>query len=89
MDNRQKITEILNEAISDIFMQDKEYIASHHDLNFRKDLNASSIQYYPLITDLEELLDIDIDAHDFQYKSFTIGDAVEFLTELYTTQKGS
>lgn len=87
MDIRQKITETLNAAIADIFMKDEEYIASHHELNFRTDLNATSLQYYPLITDLEELLDIDIDAHDFQWKSYTIADAVDFLMEVYTAQK--
>ena len=88
MDIRQKITDVLNAAIADIFMQEKEHVAANHELNFRTDLNATSLQYYPLITELEELLDIDIDAHDFQWKSYTIADAVDFLMEVYTQQKG-
>ena len=88
MDNRQKITDVLNETIADIFMLDKAHIAAHHELNFRTDLNATSMQYFPLITELEERLDIDIDAYDFQNKSHTVGDAVDFLMDVYTAQKG-
>ena len=86
MDNTQKMTNILNEAVADIFMMETEYIAAHHELNFRKDLSASSIQYFPLITELEELLDIDIDIHEFQSKAHTIADAVVFLAGLDTEQ---
>jgi len=88
VDNTQKITNTLNETVADIFMMETEHIAAHHELNFRKDLNASSIQYFPLITELEELLDLSIDLHDFQSKAHTIADAVVFLVGLHSEQKG-
>lgn len=88
METRQKIIEVLNENIADIFMKDEEYIMAHHELNFRTDLKATSLQYYPLITEMEEQLDIELDAHDFQWKAHTIADAVEFVTNAYNEQKG-
>jgi hypothetical protein len=88
MDIRQKIVDVLNETIADIFMKDKDFIAVHHELNFRMDLNATSMQYYPLITEMEEQLDIELDAHDFQWKAHTIEDAVDFVMEAYLEQKG-
>ena len=87
MDIRQKISDILHENIADIFMMEKDHIASHPELNFRTDLKATSLQYYPLITELEDQLGIDIDAHDFQWKAHTIGEAVDFLMNLYSAQK--
>ena len=88
MDSIRMITNTLNETVADVFMMETEYIAAHHELNFMTDLIATSLQYYPLITELEELLDIDIDVHDFQSKLHTIGDAADFLVGLYTEQKG-
>ena len=79
MELRKKVEEILYKSVADVFMKDESYIVAHTDLNFRLDLNASSTQYYPLISDLEEQLDIDIDAHDFQYNAQTIAQAVDYV----------
>ena len=87
MDTRLTIAEIVNASVADIFMKDLEYIASHHELNFRTDLNATSLQYFPLITELEEQLDIELDAHDFQWKAHTIGEAVDLVLQEYLSQK--
>ena len=87
MDERERIAKILNETIADIFMLDLEYVASNPELNFRKDLKASSIQYFPLISELEEQLDIELDAHDFQWKAHTIAQAVVFVEQEYIAQK--
>ena len=89
MEARQRIIEILNEGIADIFMKDKDFIAANHDMKFRTSLKATSMQYFPLITIIEEKLDIELDAHDFQYKAHTIGEAVDYILNAYTAQKGN
>jgi len=82
-DARETVNAALYEGVADIFMLNKDDVTSHPEWNFRTDLNATSLQYYPLITDLEEKLDINIDAHAFQWEAHTVGDAVDFLMGIY------
>ena len=83
---REIVSTALFEVVADIFMLNEDDVATHPEWNFRTDLNATSLQYYPLITDLEERLDITIDAHDFQWTSHTVGDAIDFLMGIYGEQ---
>lgn len=89
MDHRQKIIEVLNKSIADIFMEDADFIAANHEMKFRTNLKATSMQYYPLISEIEEQLDIELDAHDFQYKAHTIAEAVDYVHNAYNAQKGN
>ena len=82
-DVRQKICTALYEEVADIFMLSIDDIAAHPEWNFRTDLSATSLQYFPLVTGLEEKLGITIDAHDFQWSAHTVGDAVDFLMGMH------
>ena len=84
---REQVAEVVTKGIADIFMMDASHVAGHPELNFRTDLNATSLQYFPLIADMEEKLDIELDSHDFQWIAKTVGDAVEFVYKAYTAQK--
>ena len=86
MDTREKITELLINDIADVFMLDKDYVATNHELNLREDLVANSMQYFPIITDLEEALEIDIDFHEFQNEAKTIKLAIDYILNLYNVQ---
>jgi len=86
MSIREKITEMLINDIADVFMLDKDYVESHPELNFREDLVANSMQYFPIITALEEELKIDIDFHEFQNEARTIELAIDYVLTLYNAQ---
>ena len=83
MDIREKITEVLEKDVADIFMLELDYVASHHDMRFREDLAASSVQYFPIISTLEEEFDLEIDFHEFQNEGRTIELAIDFVVDLY------
>ena len=87
MDLRDKITSMLEREIADVFMLDKTHIEAHHELKFREDLVATSLQYFPILTALEEELDIDIDFHEFQIEAKTIAQAIDYITALYIAQQ--
>ena len=87
MDIREKITDILEGAVADVFMFDREYVAANHELRFREDLATSSVQYFPIVAALEEELGIDIDFHEFQYESGTIKLAIDYVVKLYNEQR--
>ena len=86
MDIREKVTDIIESAVADVFMFDRDYVAANHGLKFREDLATSSIQYFPIVTALEEDLDIDIDFHEFQYESGTIKLAIDYVVKLFNEQ---
>jgi acyl carrier protein len=86
MDIRKKITEIMESAVADVFMFELDYVSENHGLKFREDLATSSVQYFPIVNELEEKLEIEIDFHDFQYESKTIGDAIDYVVKLYNRQ---
>jgi len=86
MDIREKVTDLIEDAVADVFMFDKDYVAANHGLRFREDLATSSIQYFPIITALGDELQIDIDFHEFQYECGTIEQAIGYVVKLYNEQ---
>lgn len=87
MFTREQIAEVVAESMADIFMMDKQDILNRPELDFRVDLNANSIQYFPLISDIEERLDIELEGHEFQWVAKTFSMAVDFVYEAYSKQK--
>lgn len=87
MQIRQRITDVMNAAIADIFMLDVDHISSHPEFDFRADLHASSIQYFPLIARIEDEFDIVIDSYAFQKRAHTIEDAISLVTKQFIEQK--
>ena len=77
-----EIADVVVSVIADAFSLDEAYIAKHPDLNFRIDLAATSMQYFFLLTELEEKLDVGMESHDFQSKAYTVADAVSYVTKL-------
>lgn len=79
---KDEIAELVIAEVADVFSLDKNYVAEHPDLNFRTDLGATSLQYFPLITELEEKLDIEMESHAFQSKAATVEAAIQYVTSL-------
>ena len=87
MDIRAKVAEVFIINMADVFMLDEEYITANPDLNFKEDLAANSIKYFPLLAALEDELGIEISLHDFQNEGKTVSLGIDYVTWLYKKQK--
>ena len=87
MDIQSQIVQAMDRVIAKTFLKDEAYIAENHQLRFKEDLSAGSMQYFPIITVLEEEFDVNIDYHVFQMHS-SIGDAIDFVLREYNLQHG-
>jgi len=86
MGTREKVIDVMERAVAEVFMFEREFVAANHELKFREDLATSSIQYFPIVAALEEELQINIDFHEFQYESGTIELAIDYVVKLYNEQ---
>lgn len=66
-------------AVADAFMMDVSQVEANTQIRLREDLGASSMQYYPLIADLEDSFGIELELHEFQYVARTVEDIVELV----------
>jgi len=86
MDIREKVAEIFITNMADYFLLDKAYIEANPDIRFKEDLAANSMKYFPLVTALEEDLNIEIDFHNFQYEGKTVALAIDYVADLCRSQ---
>ena len=84
---REKIAEIVDQIVADVFNLDPAYVAAHPELNYRTDFGATSLHYFPLLSDLEEQLNVEVENHYFQNRASTVGETIEFMDELVNGQK--
>ena len=75
------IKEKVYAAVADAFMLSAEQVAANPAVRLREDLGASSMNYYPLIADLEEAFDVEFELHDFQFRAKTVNDIVAMVAE--------
>ena len=66
-------------AMADAFMMDASQVEANTQIRLREDLGASSMQYYPLIADLEDTFGVEFELHEFQYAARTVDDIVELV----------
>lgn len=81
---REEIKEVVLKELKMVFGHD----ITDETIRFREDLAAKSLEYFPLISALEDDLDIDIEYHEFQSDAQTIGQAIDLCKKLYDAQHG-
>lgn len=86
MADRAKVEDVLYGSIADLFNLKKEDVAKQPELRFREDLAAKSMEFFPMIADLEDSLGIQIEYHDFQSECRTVGMAVDYVCKLCDEQ---
>lgn len=79
MADRKNVQNVVYQAVADAFMMDTAAIAADPSKRLREDMGATSMQYFPIISTLEDEFDLDIDLHDFQNNTRSIEDAVDFV----------
>lgn len=83
MEIKETIKSTMLTAITKAFSVEKEYLESNLNLSFFEDMNATSIQLFPIISALEDELDIEIQYQDFRRNGKTIAEAIEFVRNEY------
>lgn len=83
MQINDNIKEIMITAMAKVFSVDKDTLNNNLNLNLLDDLHATSIQYFPVISALEDALDIELQYQDFRREGKTISDAIEFVVTEY------
>lgn len=83
MEIKERVKSTMLTAIRKAFSVEKEYLESNLNLNFFEDMKASSIQLFPIISALEDELDIEIQYQDFRRNGKTIAEAIEFVRNEY------
>ncbi len=86
MATKEQIEKVLYQSLSDVFGLPVEEFAAKPELRLREDLTAKSMEYFPLIGDLEDRLGIQIEYHDFQTEAQTVGMTVEYVLALAQAQ---
>ena len=81
MATTEEIKQGVYAAVADAFMLSVEQVAANPAVRLREDLGASSMNYYPLIADLEEAFDVEFELHDFQFRARTVDDVVAMVAE--------
>jgi len=76
----------MDQIIAQIFRKDPAFIAAHHELRLKEDLNANSKQYFPIIAVFEDKYEIYMDYHMFQYAATTIETAIDYVVSEYNNQ---
>ena len=86
MANKEEVERVLYQSMAEVFGRPVEEFAANPDLRLREDLAAKSMEYFPLIADLEDKLGIQIEYHDFQTEAQTVGATVEYVCALAQAQ---
>lgn len=83
---KEKIRSEVYQAVADAFMLDVAEVETNLQKRLREDMGASSMQYLPLISTLEEECNVELDLHGFQNEARTIDGIVEYVFAEYEKQ---
>ena len=86
MADRAAISKVVYTSMAEIFNRDVSFFEEHPETRLREDLTAKSMEYFPLIADLEDMLGIQIEYHDFQTETSTVGATVDYVCALAEAQ---
>ena len=86
MDLKEKIQDVVAQAIADAFMMDVEEVKKDPTKRLREDMGASSMNYFPLISAIEDAFDIEFDFHGFQNDAKTIEQVSEYTYKVMQEQ---
>ena len=79
MNSREQIVDIYIVTLAKILEKSKEDIMSGLDASFKDDFAMTSVEFFPLIAELEEALGFEIDYHDFLVNVHTINQGADYL----------
>lgn len=78
----EKIETTVIGIVAQCTKKDVSEIEKQKDARFKEDLSLTSMEYFPIIAELEEQLNIEVDYSDFLNKALTVNDCIRYVTNL-------
>ena len=80
--NIAAVRNIVVKSVADAINKTTEEVAAQADASFSDDLGMTSVQIFPIISDLEDQLDADIDFASFLAQATSVNKTVDFVAGL-------
>lgn len=78
---RRKVEDIFASILSKLTSKTKEELLANPELKFNEDYKLTSLEYFPLIGELEDQLDLEIDYSEFLTKALSIKSGIDYICE--------
>lgn len=78
---RSQVEEIFVSILSKLTSKTKEELLANTELTFSEDYKLTSLEYFPLIGELEDQLDLEIDYSEFLTKALSIKSGVDYICD--------
>ena len=85
MATKKQVAETFVSVLAQIIEKPEAEVAANPGASFKEDYGMTSLQYFPLISEMEEKFDIEMDYSGFLLKALTVQDGIDFV---YETVKG-
>ena len=79
MDIAQEVRQAVIENVADIFMKSQEEIEANMDASYIADFAATSLDTFPLVSELEDRFDVELELHEFQASVGTPNETVGYV----------
>ena len=83
MTNDDTLSAIID-IVAQVTKRSPEDLVEQCDAHFSEELNMTSIQLFPILADIEERFDIDIDYSEFLAKATSINKSAAYITEKFS-----
>ena len=82
MATKETVTQAVLELLAALTKKDVEELSENLDADFEKDYHFTSLEYFPLLSGLEEKLDAELDYADFLTNVHTVNQAIDYTVKV-------
>lgn len=82
MSTRDEVKNTVVKILAEVTEKDPQEISENLAASLKDDYKMTSMEYFPLISGLEEELNIEIDYSAFLLKAITVNDCIDFINEI-------
>lgn len=79
---KKHVEEIFAQVLAKLTSKTEEEILADIDLAFNEDYGLTSMEYFPLIAELEDRLDLEIDYSEFLTKALNVRSGAAYIYEV-------
>ena len=79
MATREQVTETFVNTLSTILEKPAEEIRANLGASFKEDYGMTSLQYFPLIGEMEDVFDVEMDYSGFLMNAKTVQEGIDFV----------
>ena len=75
---------VIIDIVAQVTKRSPDDLSQQCDAHFSDELDMTSVQFFPILADIEECFDIDIDYSEFLAKVTSINTCTAYLTERFS-----